>query len=172
MTRPVKRLGILVVLAACERTSSPPSPPEPDASGWRCYTRDPKQPALPQGDVTHTRNRYVDGRLELESVNNQGGMGGALRLVFKPAGDHLEADFRGVPIKVKLDTPDGVNWTLSYDDPAAGLSFQETNRVKDGVLTVTSTDPDGQGSAEVTPVRFLPAPCSVVVAELAKYPPP
>jgi hypothetical protein len=166
----VKVLGVVVIaVAGCGSSSSPSGTPAPDPSGWRCYVHDPKQPVDPAGWVTHTRNRYVDGRLELESVNNRG-PGGAMRLVFAPAGDHLEARLQGVLVTVKLDTPDGLNWTLSYDDPATGLSFQEADTVKDGVLSVTSTDPDGHGGAKVTELRFLPAPCSVVAAELAKYP--
>jgi hypothetical protein len=166
----VKLLGILTVLVACGGGSSKGPAIQPDPSGWRCYTRDPNQPALPQGDVTHTRSRYADGKLELESINNQGGQAGVTRLVFSPVGDHLEANFRGVAVLVRMDTPD--NWTLSYNDPASGLSFQEKNKVENGVLTVTSIDPTEDGSAKETAVRYLPAPCSVVVAELAKYPPP
>lgn len=170
MTRPVKLCGILAVLAACSGSSSRAAP-EVDPSGWRCYARDPKEPALPQGDVTYTRNRYVEGRLELESINNQGGMVGVTRLVLAPAGDHLEATLRGVKVTVKLDTPDGQSWTLSYSDPASGLAFEEKNTVNAGVLTVVSTELGGEGSGQVTAVRYLPTACSIVVAELAKYPP-
>ncbi|MDX2094075.1 MAG: hypothetical protein SFX73_39960 [Kofleriaceae bacterium] len=166
----MKLLGTLCVLVACG--SGPANAPalEADPSGWRCYTRDPAQPALPQGDVTHTRSRFADGRLELESINTQGGQAGATRIVFTPVGDHLEANFRGVPVLVRMDTLD--NWTLSYSDPKSGLAFQEKNKVVNGVLTVTTTEPTADGSARETAVRYLAAPCSVVVAELAKYPPP
>jgi len=95
---------------------------------------------------------------------------------------HLLVDFRfelladftlgRVPITIKLDTPDATSWVLRYDDPVAKVTFQEKNVVANDILTVTSIDPGEAGKAATeTPVRFLPAPCSVVVAELAKYPP-
>lgn len=128
------------------------------------------EPALPQGDVTHTRQRLVDGGITIESVHVQAGRGGATRLAFKPVGDHLEATLAGVVVTAKLLKPDASHWTLSYNDPASGLTFSEESVLAKGVLTVTSTDP-GEGQPVTTPVRFLPTSCAVVVAELAKYPP-
>lgn len=165
-------LLVWIALPGCERSSAPaPVAGEaaraPDA--WRCYVRDPREPARPQGDVTHTRQRLIDGRLELESVHVQAGRAGATRLVFTPVGDHLEAVFGGVTVTVRLQAPDASRWALAYSDPASGLEFTEENVVADGVLTVTSTDP-GEAGPVKTPVRFVPAACSIVVAELAKHP--
>ena len=163
---------VLVVLgvAACERSArSTPSEAPRAADDWRCYVRDPQQPALPQGDVTHTRQRLVEGRLETESVHVQAGRAGATRLVFTPIEDRLEATFGGVTVTPRLLAPDASHWTLAYSDPASGLEFTEESRVAAGVLTVTSTDP-GEDGPVTTPVRFVPASCATVVAELAKHP--
>lgn len=136
--------------------------------GWRCFERDASQPPLPQGDVTHTRQRLRDGVLEVETVHVQAGRGGATRLRFAPAGDHLETTFGGAPVKVTLGAPDASRWTLSYAD-RDGLTFTEENVIENGVLTVTSNDP-GESGPVTSQVRFVPTACSNVVAELAKYP--
>lgn len=137
--------------------------------GWKCFARHPDEPPLPQGDVTHTRQRLRAGRLEVESVHVQAGRGGATRLVFEPAGDHLEARFGGVTMTATLLAPDGARWILSYRDPASGVELTEESRLVDDGLTVTSTDP-GEGGPVTTTVRFVSTPCANVVAELARYP--
>ncbi len=160
-------LGVLV-LAACSKSAGAPAPAvSPD--GWLCFARDPAATELAQGSVSHVRQRVIDGRLETESVFVQAGRGGASRLVFQPAGDHLEAVVRGVPATARLLAPDGSHWVLSYSDPARGLTFSENSMIASDVLTVTSIDASAPGPTSA-PVRFLAASCDVVVAELAKYP--
>ncbi|MBL0216186.1 MAG: hypothetical protein IPQ07_20165 [Myxococcales bacterium] len=156
--------AIIFMLAACSRTEKPAPAAAPD--GWQCFTRDPGEPDRPDGNVTHLRQRVIEGRIESDSVFVQGGSGGATRLVLKPVGDHLEATLRGQTVTARLLVADGSHWTLSYRDTGKGLVFDEDSVVTDGVLTVTSID-----AQQKTAVRFVPTSCDVVVAELAKYPP-
>jgi len=164
----VKRLCCLVLLVGCEKSAPPSAVAATTSDGWRCFERAAGQPPLPQGDVTHTRQRVKDGALEVETVHVQAGRGGATRLRFVPAGDHLEATFEGVPVKVTLHAQDGSRWTLAYAD-RQGLTFTEDNVIENGALTVTSNDP-GESGPVTTQVRFVPTACANVVAELAKYP--
>lgn len=174
MTRP---WWLILALGGCEREPRPPATPEtpetrtaPATDAWRCFARDPSQPALPQGDVTHTRQRLAGGTLAVETVHVQAGRAGATRLVFEPRNGRLETTFGGVPVAATLHAPDASRWSLSYADPASGLEFTEDNVIDaSGVLTVTSTDPGDDGPV-TTAVRFVPTSCSNVVAELAKYP--
>lgn len=161
----VKWMLLVVALGACEKADAPASAPS-TSDGWRCFARDPKQPATPQGDVSFTRQRYADGTLAIETVHEQAGIAGATRLVFTQRGDALTTTFRGATVTATLDTPDASRWTMTYTDPK-GLKFTEANAIQDGVLTVTSSTP---GDTAPTTTRYLAASCSVVVAELAKYP--
>jgi hypothetical protein len=167
---------ILLLSAACHTgtssgTTLPPRTAAQANGEWKCYVVDPKEPSLPQGNVTHQKQRLVDGRLEFQSVHVQFGKAGATRLVFSPVGDHLETVYRGVTMIAKLrgDARDPMHWTLHYADPMNGLEFSEES-VSDRVgLTVISIDRHGDAIARSN-VRFLSAPCTQVDAELAKYP--
>jgi hypothetical protein len=174
----VRLLPLLGLLAACEKSTPKPATVgnelKPAPGDWQCFVRDPNEPDLPQGNVTHTRQRLIDGRLEVESVNVQLGNGGATRLVFRPTGDHgsrptLEAKLGGVTVTAKLLAPDASHWSLSYRDPESKLEFAEEDTLAGGVLTVISTDSSDSGPVK-TAVKYVPASCDVVVAELAKYP--
>jgi len=160
-------LAISFLLAACSKGPKPAPAADPD--GWQCFARDPAEPDLPQGNVQYLRQRLIAGRIETDSVFVQGGAGGATRLVLKPVGDHLEATLRGQTVTARLLVADGSHWTLSYRDTSRGLVFDEDSMLADGVLTVTSIDP-GDKAPTKTAVRYLPASCDVVVAELARYP--
>lgn len=164
----MKRLCWLVLLVGCEKQAAPAAVASTTSDGWRCFERDASQPPLPQGDVTHTRQRVKDGALEVETVHVQAGRGGATRLRFTPAGDHLETTFEGTTLRVKLHAADGARWTLSYTD-RDGQIFTEDNAIEPGGLTVTSTDP-GESGTVTTRVRFLPSACANVIAELARFP--
>ena len=154
-----------LALAACEKADAPASAPA-TSDGWRCFARDAKQPVVPQGDVTFTRQRYAGGTLSVESVHEQAGGAGATRLVFETKDGGLQTTFRGATVRATLDAPDASRWTMTYTDPK-GLTFTERNEITDGVLTVTSTDPANE---QPTTLRYTATPCSNVVAELAKYP--
>ena len=156
-------LAFFPALAACEKARPPEAEAATTVDGWHCFERSPSEPADPQGDVTFSRHRVKNGVLEVESVHHQAGQGGATRLTFTPAGDHLEATINDLPLIVKLLAPDGSHWTL--DSQKSHPTFHEESLVKDGVLTVTSTD-----AGEVSTHRYLATACDNVVAELAKYP--
>ena len=158
------RLVSFFVVAACAKDGKP-SPAAAPADGWQCFARDPAEPDQPQGNVGFIRQRVIEGRIETDSVFVQGGAGGATRLVLTPKGDHLEATLKGQLVTARLLVADGSHWILSYKDDAHGLSFDEDSVIAGGILTVTSMD-----GGEKTAVKFIPASCDVVVAELAKYP--
>jgi hypothetical protein len=162
----VQRVGLagFFMLAACAKDGKP-APAAASADGWQCFARDPAEPDQPQGNVAFIRQRVIQGRIESDSVFVQSGAGGATRLVLTPNGDHLEATLKGQLVTARLLVADGSHWILSYKDDAHGLSFDEDSVIAGGILTVTSMD----GGAK-TAVKFIPASCDVVVAELAKYP--
>ncbi len=118
-----------------------------------------------EGNITHLRQRVIEGRIETDSVFVRGTTGGATRLVLTPVGDHLEATVRGQTVTARLLAADGSHWTLSYRDTSKGFVLDEDSTLVGGVLTVTSIDP-----TQKTAVRYLPASCDVVVAQLANYP--
>lgn len=151
------------MVVACEQARPAVVEAASTVDGWHCFERAPDEPADPQGDVTFSRHRVTNGVLEVESVHHQAGQGGATRLTFTPAGDHLEATLDGLPLVVKLLAPDGSHWTL--DSQSSHPTFREESVVTDGVLTVTSTD-----AGEVSSHRYIATACDNVVAELANYP--
>lgn len=187
------RFVIVLTLVGCSSSGSAPKPagdpepaaspvqrpsvPPPAASAWRCFVLDPKEPELPQGNVTHTKQRLIDGRLETANVHIQNGRAGATRVVYRPAGallgNRLESDFHGVTIVAELHQADASHWTLDYHDPSSGWRFTDESRIDASGLTITSTDPApaGESGAVTTTVHFLPAPCEVVDAALARHPP-
>jgi hypothetical protein len=129
---------------------------------------DPETPKLHQGNVTHRKERLVNGRLETQGVHNVRGHTGATRIVYEKVGDHLEATFNDGVLVVTLLNPDGTHWMMRYSDPH-GWTFTDETEMVPGGATIKSTDNSPTGPV-VTVVRFLDAPCSVVDAELAKYP--
>lgn len=167
----VAACGAASLMAGCGKSDPSAASPTTSADGWQCFQRDPAQPAAAQGNITFVRQRLIEGHLEADSVfeAGAGSGGGASRLVFKPAGDHLEAQVKGVAMTARLLTADAAHWVLSYAAPGHGRTFSEDSVLADGVLTVTSIDPSGDPPTR-TPVRFLPASCDAVVAALAAYP--
>ncbi len=157
-------LFVALALAACSKSTREPAP-APMADGWQCFARDPADPMREEGNITHLRQRVIDGRIESDSVFVRGTAGGATRLVLTPVGDHLEATLRGQTVTARLLAVDGSHWTLSYRDTSKGLVLDEDSMLADGVLTVTSIDP-----TQRTTSRFLPGSCDIVVAALANYP--
>jgi len=159
----------LLVLAACSKTAkSPPADTSPD--GWRCFVLDPADTNPEHQTVTHIRQRVVEGRIESDSVLFTGKGAGANRMVFKPVGDHLETA-QGPVLTARLLSPDGSHWTLAFrpekGSGAMNQPFDEDSLIADGVLTVTSMITN-EGTK--TSIRYVPASCDDVVAELAKYP--
>lgn len=187
------RFLIVLVLTGCSSPGSAPKPagdpepvaspaqqpsaPEPAPGTWRCFVVNPNQPELPQGNVTHTKQRLIDGHLETANVHVQHGRAGATRVVYRPAGgllgNRLESDFHGVTMVAELHQADASHWTLTYHDPSSGWRFTDESRIDTNGLSITSTDPGppGEDSVVKTTVHFLPAPCEVVDAALARHPP-
>ncbi len=160
----MRRLLIVLALAACSKSTREPAAATP-VDGWQCFARDPGEPLRAEGNITHLRQRVIDGRIETDSVFVRGTAGGATRLVLAPVGDHLEATVKGQTVTARLLAADGSHWTLSYRDTSKGVVLDEDSMLADGVLTVTSIE-----EAQKTAVRYLPASCDLVVAELASYP--
>jgi hypothetical protein len=165
---------MLFILVGCDSTKAS----QPAQTGeWRCFVMDPKTPELLQGNVTHTKQRLHDGRLETQNVHIQAGRAGSTRLVYRPVGDHLEATLGAGTIVARLEAPDATRWTLHYRD-ASGWEFTDEFVIDDTGLTITSIDPKheleikagAKKGSKKTVVRFLPASCDVVDAELAKHP--
>lgn len=163
-------VGVLV-LAACSKTAKPEGTERPSADGWRCFVLDPADTNPEHQTVTHIRQRVVDGRIESDSVLSTGKAGGANRMVLVPKGDHLEDAKMGGVLTARLLAADGSHWTLSFrpekGSGALNQPFDEDSVITDGVLTVTSMFTN-EGTK--TTIRYVPASCDVVVAELAKYP--
>ena len=157
----VQRLALLGFLVGCGSKEPPQEAPPPKPAGpgeWQCFTRDPGDRSTPEAS-THTRQRVIDGRIESDAVY----AGFATRLVLRPVGDHLEGTASGTQVIGRLLVADGSHWTLSIPG-----KFDEDSTIgADGVLTVTTMS-GGQKSV----LRYVPASCDVVVAELAKYPAP
>jgi hypothetical protein len=158
----------LGVLGACGKTEPKP-PPAAAADGWQCFVVDPKQPVLPQGNVTHIKQRFIEGRIETANVNVQGDRTAATRLVYRKVGDHYESELSGLRLFAKLYKPDASHWAIRVVDDKLGYNFEDEMRIDATGLTVTSTEHGVEGAPKSV-VKHLPAPCSVVDAELAKHP--
>jgi len=136
---------------------------------WKCHVVDPEEPTREQGNVTHTKQRLLGDTLEYASVFHQYGEYGVQRLSFRRSGDVFTTSLAGVPVVATLGEKDGSRWSLRYEDPGNGITFEESMALDaDGILSVTSKDPRPDGITTVR--RYLPASCETVDRELAKYP--
>ena len=131
---------------------------------------DPSTPTLRPGNVTHKKERFLNGQLETQNVHVHVHPDhvGATRIVYKPVGDHLESAFQRGVIVVTLLSPDATHWILHYSDPS-GWTFSDESVPVPGGQLARSIDPSPNGPV-VTETRFLDAPCEVVDAELARHP--
>ncbi|MBL9016023.1 MAG: hypothetical protein JNL83_17680 [Myxococcales bacterium] len=166
----MQRLALLAILVGCgSKEAPPPKPPGP--GDWQCFVLDPADTDPAHQTVTHLRQRVVAGGIESESVMFTGKGAGAHRLKLVPVGDHLEDAASGSSITARLLAADGSHWMLSFRPPAGSgamnVAFDEDSTIVDGILTVTSMI---VGDPKKTVIRYVPASCDVVVAELAKYP--
>jgi hypothetical protein len=147
-----------------------PAPPAPSAE-WRCFVADPRTPELPQGNVTHAKHRWIEGRFETANVHRQAGRAGATRIVYQPVGDRFEATLGDGQLVLTRLALDGSHWHLHFRDPASGWEFSDESKVDADGMTITSTDPQPDGAPpKRTELRFVPAPCADVDAALAQHP--
>jgi hypothetical protein len=167
------RAPLLVAAVACSSDKPPVNtPPAVKVGEWRCFVADPKTPVLPQGNVTHSKERLIDDAFENANVNIVKGVHGSFRGRFvRVSGTRFEQDYLRGKLVLELRRPDATSYTIRFDDPDSDWWFAEDVVIDATGETTISTDPTGEGSAvEHTTTRMINAPCDVVDAELAKHP--
>lgn len=145
----------------------PPAAPH-DPTAWQCFVADPHNAYNSAGNVTHLKHRFLPDRYETANVNVQHGVRNAQHDSVPRVGDRYEKHELGATSTITLQATDGTHWTYHFRDDS-GYEWFDESIVDARGLTSVSTDPGPDGAPIKTTIHFIPAPCYVVDAELAKY---
>jgi hypothetical protein len=135
------------------------------AEDWICFVADPQTPTFPDGNVTHYKQRFVDGRLETRNVHAHPDRIGSTRINYVRDGDHLQLTWDTGSDIVQLFAADASRWTRHETEHGDWVATEEIAIGSEGMTsTVLGRD------LSISRIHFIPAPCSVVDTELAKHP--
>jgi hypothetical protein len=164
----VIRAGLLAVAACGSSASAPPVVVDRD---WRCFVVDPRVTYTGgRSHETHVKQRLSAQRLETAGVTDLGGMVEGGSRVYQLAGDHYDApEGSWPPSRVTLQAPDGTRWTATlHPDKDESRRIELETRIDASGMTVTQRRITGDHAEVDFDDVFVPAPCSVVDAALAK----